>query len=107
MFDEVPPLDTPVPKVLATRLSEVRVVVVVICAIAPAKEQGWMGGLLIWAGMSWVRAASLDSSSWAFQLRGIAISGSGVSPPVSLPNLNVVSGFFSSSGVPSRGPQRL
>ena len=28
-------------------------VVVVICAIAPARERGWMGGLLIWAGMSW------------------------------------------------------
>ena len=35
------------------------------------------------------------------------MSGSGVSPPVSLPNLNEVSGFSSSSGVLSRGPQRL
>ena len=107
MFDEVPPLDTPVPKVLATRLSEVRVVVVAICAIAPAREQGWMGGLLIWTGMSWVRAASLDSSSWVFRLRGIAMSGSGVSSPVSLPNLNLVSRVSPSSGVLSMGPQQL
>ena len=31
MLAEVPPLDTPVPKVLATRLSEVRAVVIAIC----------------------------------------------------------------------------
>ena len=38
--------DAPVPKVWATRLSE-RVVVDAICAIVPAKDQGWTGGLLI------------------------------------------------------------
>ena len=35
------------------------------------------------------------------------MSGSGVSPPASLPNLNLVSGVSSLSGVPSRGPQQL
>ena len=35
------------------------------------------------------------------------MSGSGVSPPVSLPNLNWGSGVSSSSGVPSMGPQQL
>ena len=57
-----PRWDTPVPKVLATRLS-VRVVVDAICAIAPTSEQGWMGGLLMWEGMSWAIAAILFSSS--------------------------------------------
>ena len=38
--------DTPAPKVRATRLS-VRVVVDVICAIAPASDRGWVGGLLM------------------------------------------------------------
>ena len=47
MLMGIPLLDTPVPKVLATRLSVVRVVVVAICAIAPASELGWRGGLLI------------------------------------------------------------
>ena len=105
MFDKVPPLDTPICRVLATRLSEVRVVVVAICAIAPAREWGWTGGLLIWEGISWAMAASLSSSSWVFWLRGIEMSGSGVSPPVLLPNLKLVSGASSLSGVPSRGPQ--
>ena len=54
--------DTPVPRVLATILS-VRVVVDAICAIAPASDQGWMGGLLMWDGMSWVIAAMATSSS--------------------------------------------
>ena len=43
--------DTPVPKVRATRLL-VRVVVDAICAIAPASDRGWRGGLLIWDGIS-------------------------------------------------------
>ena len=93
--------DTPVPKVLATRLS-VRVVVDAICAIAPANDRGWMGGLLIKEGMSWAIAAILFSSSWD---RGMTTSGSGVSAPASLPNLNW--GFSSSSGVPSIGPHWL
>ena len=46
-----PPWDTPVLKVLATKLL-VRVVVDTICAIAPASDLGWMGGLLMWVGMS-------------------------------------------------------
>ena len=54
--------DTPVPKVQATRLL-VRVVVDAICAIAPANDRGWMGGLLIWDGISWVIAAMVLSSS--------------------------------------------
>ena len=54
--------DTPLPKVRATKLS-VRVVVDAICAIAPANDQGWMGGLLIWDGMSWVIVAMAVSSS--------------------------------------------
>ena len=95
--------DTPVPKVRATMLS-VRVVVDAICAIAPASDQGWMGGLLIWEGMSWAIAAMAFSSSWDL---GMTISGSGVSPPTSLPNLNPGSGCSSSSGVLSIGPQRL
>ena len=95
--------DTPVPKVRATRLS-VRVVVDAICAIAPASDQGWVGGLLIWEGMSWAIAAMVFSSSWDL---GMTISGSGVSPPASLPNLNLGSGCSSSSGVPSIGPQQL
>ena len=95
--------DTPVPKVRATRLS-VRVVVDAICAIAPASDRGWVGGLLMWEGMSWVIAAMVFSSSWDL---GMTISGSGVSPPASLPNLNLGSGCSSSSGVPSMGPQQL
>ena len=43
--------DTPVPRVQATILL-VRVVVDAICAIAPANDQGWMGGLLMWDGIS-------------------------------------------------------
>ena len=35
------------------------------------------------------------------------MSGSGVSPPASLPNLNSGFGFSSSFGVPSRGPHWL
>ena len=54
--------DTPVPRVWATRLS-VRVVVDVICAIAPANDRGWMGGLLMWDGMSWAIVAMAISSS--------------------------------------------
>ena len=54
--------DTPVPKVQATRLL-VRVVVDAICAIAPANDRGWMGGLLIWDGISWAIAAMALSSS--------------------------------------------
>ena len=46
-----PLVDMPVPRVLATRLS-VSVVVDAICAIAPASNRGWMGGLLMWDGMS-------------------------------------------------------
>ena len=95
--------DTPVPKVLATMLS-VRVVVDVICAIAPASDRGWMGGLLMCDGISWVSMAMLASSLWDL---GMTISGSGVSPPASLPNLNWGSGVSSSSGVPSIGPQQL
>ena len=38
---------------------------------------------------------------------GMTISGSGVSPPASLPNLKTGFGASSSSGVPSIGPQRL
>ena len=79
-----PHWDTPVPNVLATMLS-VRVVVDAICAIAPASDRGWMGGLLIMEGMSWAIAAILFSSSWDC---GMMMSGSGVSPPASLPNLN-------------------
>ena len=79
-----PHWDTPVPNVLATRLS-VRVVVDAICAIAPANDRGWMGGLLMWEGMSWAIAAILFSSSWDC---GITMSGSGVSPPALLLNLN-------------------
>ena len=95
--------DTPVPKVQATMLS-VRVVVDAICAIAPASDRGWVGGLLMWDGMSWAIAAMVFSSSWDL---GMTISGSGVSPPASLPNLNLGSGCSSSSRVPSIGPQRL
>ena len=54
--------DTPVPKVRATKLS-VRVVVDAICAIAPANDQGWMGGLLMWDRISWVIVARVFSSS--------------------------------------------
>ena len=43
--------DTPVPRVWATMLS-VRVVVDAICAIVPASDRGWRGGLLMWDGMS-------------------------------------------------------
>ena len=95
--------DTPVPNVLATMLS-VRVVVDVICAIAPANDRGWMGVLLMWEGMSWAIAAMLFSSSWD---RGMTTSGSGVSPPASLPNLNWGFSTSSSSWVPSRGPHWL
>ena len=95
--------DTPVPKVWATRLS-VRVVVDAVCAIAPANDQGWMGGLLMCDGMSWASVAMSISSFWDL---GMTMSGSGVSPPASLPNLNWGSGVSSSSGVPSRGPQQL
>ena len=95
--------DTPVPKVLATRLS-VRVVVDAICAIAPASDRGWMGGLLMKEGMSWATAAIRFSSSWD---RGMTMSGSGVSAPASLPNLNSGFGVSSSSGVPSIGPHWL
>ena len=95
-----PRADTPVPSVLATMLS-VRVVVDVICAIAPANDLGWMGGLLMWEGMSWAIAAILFSSSWD---RGITMSGSGVSPPALLLNLNWGFGTSSSSWVPSMGP---
>ena len=63
-----------------------------------------MGGLLIWDGMSWAIAAMVFSSSCDL---GMMISGSGVSPPASLPNLNTGSGCSSSSGVPSMGPQQL
>ena len=97
------PWDTPVPRVLATRLL-VRVVVDAICAIAPASDQGWMGSLLMWAGISWVIAARSSSSFWDF---GMTILGSGVSPPASLPNLNFGSGTSSSSGLLSIGPQQL
>ena len=38
MHEDVPPWDIPVPRVLAIRLSEMRVVVVAICAIAPANK---------------------------------------------------------------------
>ena len=62
-----------------------------------------MGGLLIWEGMSWASAAM----STSFGDRGMTMSGSGVSPPASLPNLNWGSGVLSSSGVPSIGPQQL
>ena len=95
--------DTPVPKVRATRLS-VRVVVDAICAIAPASDRGWTGGLLMWEGISWAIAAILFSSSWD---RGMTMSGSGVSAPASLPNLNWGSRASSSSGVPSIGPHWL
>ena len=53
--------DTPVPRVQATILS-VRVVVDAICAIAPASDQGWMGGLLMWEGIREVSVAMLISS---------------------------------------------
>ena len=79
-----PLVDTPVPKVLATMLL-VRVVVDAICAIARANDRGWMGGLLMWEGISWAIAAMVFSSSCDL---GMTMSGSGVSPPVSLPNLN-------------------
>ena len=95
--------DTPVPKVRATRLS-VRVVVDVICAIALANDQGWMGGLLMWDEISWAIAVITFSSS---EDLGMTMLGLGVSSPVSLPNLNFVSGTSSSSGVLSIGPQQL
>ena len=95
--------DTPVPKVLATKLS-VRVVVDAICAIAPANDRGWTGGLLIREGISWAIAAILFSSSWD---RGMTTSGSGVSAPASLPNSNWGCSNSSSSGVPSIGPHWL
>ena len=98
-----PRWDTPVPSVLATKLS-VSVVVDAICAIAPANDRGWTGGLLMKEGMSWAIAAILFSSSWDC---GMTMSGSGVSPPASLPNLNGGFGASSSSGVPSRGPHWL
>ena len=79
-----PWVDTPVPKVLATRLS-VRVVVDAICAIAPASDRGWTGGLLIWEGMSWAIVAMVFSSSCDL---GMTTLGSRVSPPASLLNLN-------------------
>ena len=63
-----------------------------------------MGGLLIWDGMSWAIAAMVFSSSCDL---GMMISGSGVSPPASRPNLKTGSGCSSSSGVPSMGPQQL
>ena len=88
--------DTPVPKVQATMLS-VNVVVDAICAIAPASDQGWMGGLVIWEGMSWAIAAMAFSSS---EDLGMTMLGLGVSPPASLPNLKFGSGISSSSGVP-------
>ena len=56
-----PLVDTPVPRVQATRLL-VRVVVDAICAIAPANDLGWMGGLLMWEGMSWASVAISISS---------------------------------------------
>ena len=98
-----PWVDTPVPKVLATMLL-VRVVVDAICAIAPASDQGWMGGLLMWDGISWAIAAMVFSSSCDL---GMTISGLGVSPPASLPNLKVGFSASSSSGVPSIGPHWL
>ena len=79
-----PRVDTPVPKVLATRLL-VRVVVDAICAIAPASDRGWMGGLLIWEGMSWAIVAMVFSSSCDL---GMTTLESRVSPPASLLNLN-------------------
>ena len=82
----------------------VRVVVDAICAIAPASDQGWMGGLLMWEGMSWAIAAILISSFWDL---GMTMLGLGVSPPALLPNLNWGSGASSSSGVLSVGPQQL
>ena len=94
--------DTPVPKVRATMLL-VRVVVEAICAIAPASDRGWMGGLLMCEGISWAIVAILASSSWD---QGMTMSGSGVSPPASLLNLNFGSGT-SLSGFPSIGPQQL
>ena len=63
----------------------VRVVVDAICAIAPASDLGWMGGLLICDRMSWVSMVISASSFWDL---GMMMSGSGVSPPASLPNLN-------------------
>ena len=57
-------------------------------------------------GMSWARAASLDSSSWVSRLRGIEMSGSGVSPLLLLLNLKFVLRGSSLSGVPSSGPQQ-
>ena len=98
-----PHWDTPVPRVRATILS-VRVVVDVICAIVPASDWGWRGSLLMWAGISWVMVARSISSFWDF---GMMISGSGVSPPASLPNLKTGFGSSSSLGVPSMGPQQL
>ena len=53
--------DTPVPKVLAIKLS-VRVVIDAICAIAPANDRGWMGGLLMCDRMSWASLAISISS---------------------------------------------
>ena len=55
-------------------------------------------------GMSWATAAIRFSSSWD---RGMTTSGSGVSAPASLPNLNSGFGASSSSGVPSIGPHWL
>ena len=98
-----PLVGTPVPKVLATMLS-VRVVVDAICAIAPASDRGWRGGLEMCAGISWAIAAMAFSSSCDL---GMTISGSGVSPPASLPNLNEGFGASSSSGAPSMGPHWL
>ena len=54
--------------------------------------------------MSWAIAAILFSSSWD---RGMTTSGSGVSAPASLPNLNWGFGALSSSGAPSIGPHWL
>ena len=98
-----PHWDTPVPNVLATKLS-VRVVVDAICAIAPTSDRGWMGGLLMREGMSWAIAAILVSSSGNW---GMTTSGSRVSPPASLPNLNWGFGALSLSGDLSRGPHWL
>ena len=88
--------DTPVPKVWATMLL-VSVVVDAICAIAPASDRGWTGGLVLWEGMSWAIAAMAFSSS---EDLGMTMLGLGVSPPASLPNLKFGSGISSSSGVP-------
>ena len=98
-----PRWDTPVPRVRATILS-VTVVVDAICAIAPASDRGWMGGLLIWAGISWAMVARSISSFWDL---GMTMSGSGVSPPASPPNLKTGFGASSLSWVPSIGPHWL